>query len=100
MCSSDLEIAAIADPESGDVLYDSSMDAAAASQWLLGLGYEVELSTEGRHEWVSLRSIRDRKFVVPKYGRGPSAESAILSAARRWRIEQIGEPPAGARRLP
>lgn len=86
------EIAAITDPDSGAVIHDASTDTDAATEWLLHLGYRIELAREGTIVWASLRSIHQSDSVLLKYGGGSSADSAVLSAAQRWSTEQIGNP--------
>ena len=58
--------------------------------WLGGLGYDIEVEIAGGFTWVALRPRTNPDFVMPRYGRGASEDEAVESAARRYRVEQIG----------
>ena len=72
--------------------------AAEAEAWFDARGWRLRSYTEGATAWVDLVSARS-DFTVPKYGRGESAEAAIVGAKRRWDLEQEPPPPR-PRRLP
>ena len=59
-------------------------------EWLAELGYDLEVKIADGFTWVGLRSRTNPEFSVPRYGRGASEDEAIESAARRYRVEQIG----------
>jgi hypothetical protein len=44
--------------------------------------------------WVALRPRTNPNCVIPRYGRGASDDEAVESAARRYRVEQIGTDDA------
>ena len=62
--------------------------------WLGHLGYDIEVEVADGFTWVALRSRANPNFVIPRYGRGSSANEAVESAARRYRVEQIGTDTA------
>lgn len=85
------EVVRAVDPNGDEILYEASSDADAAAYWLRSLGYEPVVIEGDNEASVTLRAIQNKTFEHPKYGRGQTAGEAILSAARRWRTEQIGE---------
>lgn len=58
--------------------------------WLDELGYHLEFEVADAFTWVALRPRANPDFVIPRYGRGASEDDAIESAARRYRVEEIG----------
>ena len=58
--------------------------------WLGELGYDIEIEVADGFTWAALRPQANPSFVIPRYGRGASRDEAIESAARRYRVEQIG----------
>jgi hypothetical protein len=61
-----------------------------ARAWLDELGYDIEAEVADGFTWVALRPRANPNFVIPRYGRGASEDEAVESAARRYRVEQIG----------
>lgn len=61
-----------------------------ARAWLVELGYDIEVEIADGFTWVSLRPRTNPNFVIPRYGRGATEDEAVESAARRYRVEQIG----------
>jgi hypothetical protein len=58
--------------------------------WLGELGYDIEIEVADGFTWAALRPRTNQDFVIQRYGRGASENEAIESAARRYRVEQIG----------
>ena len=63
---------------------------ADSREWLRDLGYDIEVEIADGFTWVALRPRANPDFMIPRYGRGGSEAEAIDSAARRYRVEQIG----------
>jgi phosphohistidine phosphatase len=72
-------------------------EAAGAERWFNARNWKLRTYREGDEYWTDL--IGRSGPAVEKYGRGSSAEAAILSAKDRWDVEQEGLRPL-PRRLP
>ena len=72
-------------------------EAAAAESWFNARNWTLRTYEADGEYWTDL--IGKSGSPVERYGRGSSAEEAIVSAKRRWDVEQVGVPPL-PRRLP
>lgn len=73
-------------------------DASEAEAYLRERNFSARTYQSGGRWWADVASTRG-DYVFPKYGVGSTASEAIVSAKRRWVVEQEPLPPLG-RRLP
>lgn len=85
------EVTRIRDEFSRSEIFDGS-NAASASYWLRSLGYELVFTKEGDIWWTALRAAGEPGVLHAKYGVGETNDAAVLRAAKRWQVEQIGRP--------
>jgi hypothetical protein len=69
---------------------DQSAPMSDARAWRGELGYDIEVEVADGFTWVALRPRTNPNFVIPRYGRRRTGDGALESAARRYRVEQIG----------
>ena len=84
------EVVRLRDPGTNKTLIEASGDAVAAGHWLRSLGFELVVAKGEGEASVTLRSDQGTNVEYPTYGSGQTEDEATLSAARRWRAEEIG----------
>jgi hypothetical protein len=68
-------------------------EAEEAGEWLAQIGYGIEVEEVDGLYWASLTNIGDGRVIWPRYGRGESADAAVICARQRHVQEQSDEFP-------